>query len=356
MISCLGSKRSTTELHPLGNEGIIAIAEGRVKPKTWEYRHYSPDVSGRNGGTMSTKTQVKQEWHLASFALTDAYTDFVLSRQAMQCAPSTLAFYKYTAGKFLQWLEQRGATSPGELTARHVREYLAEVAANGRSDKTVNANARAIRTLVRFWHTEGYMPEAVKFAMPKIAKKRLPVLTADELTKVIAACENPRDKSIVLFMADSGLRRAEVIALNWGDVDMQSGLIRVVRGKGGKARSAVIGANTRRALLAYRRTLTDVTDNAPMFQARGGTRFTGSGLLIVYRRLSERTGIHFSPHAMRRTFVILSLRAEMDVLHLQAMLGHSSLEMTMHYAQMVDEDLLQSHKLHSPIDNLARLK
>lgn len=46
----------------------------------------------------------------------------------------------------------------------------------------------------------------------------------------------------------------------------------------------------------------------------------------------------------------------MDVLHLQAMLGHSSLEMVQHYAQMVDDDLLDADRAHSPIDNLARLK
>jgi len=55
---------------------------------------------------------------------------------------------------------------------------------------------------------------------------------------------------------------------------------------------------------------------------------------------------------LRRTFVILSLRAGMDVLHLQSMLGHSSLEMVYHYAQMVDDDILQAHKQHSPIDSL----
>jgi len=42
----------------------------------------------------------------------------------------------------------------------------------------------------------------------------------------------------------------------------------------------------------------------------------------------------------------------MDVLHLQAMLGHESLEMTRHYAPMVDEDLQQAHEAHSPMDNL----
>lgn len=59
---------------------------------------------------------------------------------------------------------------------------------------------------------------------------------------------------------------------------------------------------------------------------------------------------------MRRTFVILPLRAGMDVLHLQTMPGHESLEMTRHDADMVDEDLLREHKAHSPIDNLSKLE
>jgi integrase/recombinase XerD len=157
-------------------------------------------------------------------------------------------------------------------------------------------------------------------------------------------------------MADSGLRRAETIALNWGDVDMGSGLVRVVRGKGGKARSAVIGASTRRALLQYRRTIKDVSDNAPLFQTIQGGRFVSDGFIQIFNRLKKRTGIHVTPHCLRRSFVILSLRADMNPLHLQALLGHTSLTMTMHYAQMVDDDLLQAHKAHSPIDNLSRLK
>jgi site-specific recombinase XerD len=45
----------------------------------------------------------------------------------------------------------------------------------------------------------------------------------------------------------------------------------------------------------------------------------------------------------------------MDVLHLQAMLGHASLDMVQHYAQMIDDDLLQAHQAHSPVDNLSQL-
>ena len=220
---------------------------------------------------MSTRTKVKQEWSLASVALRDAYTDFVLSRQAMQCTSATLEFYKYTAGKFLSWLEDRGIASPHDVQARHVREYLAELIGNGKSDTTVHDNARAIKTLLRFWFSENYLPAPITFAMPRVAKKRLPCLTADELSKVIAACQNPRDKALTLFMADSGLRRAEVVALNWGDVDMMTGLVIVRRGKGNKARSAVIGASARRVLLAYRRTLNSLEIACSIYQLNFST-------------------------------------------------------------------------------------
>ncbi|MEW6400824.1 MAG: tyrosine-type recombinase/integrase [Chloroflexota bacterium] len=297
--------------------------------------------------------RITEKWTLASLALTDAYTDFILSRQVKQCTPATFEFYKYTTGVFLKWVESQSITSPNEITARYVREYLAGLI--GKSDKTIHAHARAIRTLLRFWHEEGYMPAPVKFDMPRMAKKRLPCLTAEQLSTVLSVCD-PRDKAIIMVMADSGLRRAEIINLNWGDVDMQSGLVRVVCGKGRKDRSTVIAPTVRRTLLAYRKTSGDHANDAPVFQTRSGRRFTGSGLLQVFRRISADAGIHVTPHALRRTFTILSLRSGADVLHLQAELGHASLDMVQHYAQMVDEDLLQSHKNHSPIENLGRLK
>jgi site-specific recombinase XerD len=72
-------------------------------------------------------------------------------------------------------------------------------------------------------------------------------------------------------------------------------LVRVRQGKGRKDRSAVIGATARRALLAYRRTLT--ARGGPLFRT-ARARFTGSGLLRVFQRLTRRTGIHVTAHAM----------------------------------------------------------
>ncbi len=302
---------------------------------------------------MSAKVVTEKRRYLASLALVDAYTDFILSRQAMNCTPATMAFYSHTAGAFLSWIEQQNVHNPEEVTARHVRQYLAQLIDRGRKDTTLHAHARAIRTLLKFWHKEGYCLQLVTFDMPRLEKKRLPVLTVEQLKKILQAC-TPRDKALVLFMVDSGLRRAEVVNLNWNDVDMQSGLVKVKQGKGKKDRSAVIGATTRRALLAYRRTVTFVTlgTTVPLFLNRYGDRLTGAAVLLMFTRLSKRTGIHITAHALRRTFVILSLRNGMDVLHLQNLGGWTSLDMVQHYAQMEDSDLIQAHKLHSPVDNL----
>jgi site-specific recombinase XerD len=302
------------------------------------------------------KTSKQTALNLSAVALVDSYTDFILSRQAALCAENTIKFYQYTAGLFVTWLTGQGVRSADETSARHVRAYLAELAGAGKSDGTLADHARGIRVMVRFWHVEGYLPAPVVFTIPKVAKKRLPTLDADQLAAVLAACDNPRDKALIMLMADSGLRRAEVIALNWGDVDIQSGLVTVRHGKGDKPRSAVIGAATRRALLAYRRTITNTDAGAPIFQARGGGRFKPRGVQQVFNKLQRVSGVNVTPHAMRRTFAILSLRAGMDVLHLQALGGWEGLEMVKHYAQLVEDDLLRSHKAHSPVDNLPRLR
>ena len=305
---------------------------------------------------MSTIDLNNKTWVLASDNLLFAFKDFILSRQAMRASKNTVAWYNFTAGVFIGWLASEGVTSPGDVTARHVRAYLAELAGRDLKDKTCNAHARAIKTMLRFWHNEGYLPSPVKFDMPKIDKRRLPVLDAEQVAEVLKACSSAREKALLLFAVDTGLRLAELASLSWCDLDMQTGIIHLLRGKGGKSRTVIAGAAVRRALLAYRRSLAINDDRSPLFQTVDGERFTSHGLGQVFKRLSKRVGVPFSAHALRRSFCVLSLRAGMSILHVQALMGHASLEMTRHYAESLDDDILSEHNQHSPIDNLSRLK
>jgi site-specific recombinase XerD len=103
---------------------------------------------------------------------------------------------------------------------------------------------------------------------------------------------------------------------------------------------------SRQAALLSPRTISH-EDNAPLFQTQTATRLTPSGFRQVIRRISEKSCIPFSAHDLRRTFTTLSLKAGMNVLHLQSLLGHSSLEMTRGYVQLVKDDLCEAHKERS---------
>ena len=287
-------------------------------------------------------------------ALLDAFDDFILSRQATRCSPATIAFYQYTARTFIVWIERKYEISePNQITSHLVRAFLADLGTRSTSDWTINDNARAIRTLLRFWCEEGVIAQPVTFQMPRVRKKKMSVLSSDELRQLISTCETPRDKALILLMADSGLRRAEVIALNWSDLNIGNGLCHVNSGKGGKSRTAVIGSSTLQAVQGYRETLLFARGQDPLIQSKKGTRFTYGGFLQVFRRLSKRAGIHVTPHTMRRTFVKLSLRSKMNPLYLKDLLGHESLEMVMYYSgQFDEEELIEAYKEHSPIENL----
>ncbi len=287
--------------------------------------------------------------NLTSAPLLDAFTDFILSRQAMQCSPTTLRNYRFVLGKFIVWLEAQGISAVQDVTARHVRQYLAMYA--DKSDWYLNGIARAIRTLLSFWHKEGYLPQPVVFDLPKVHTKRLPYLTADKLRRVLAVCDL-REKAIILSAVDSGLRRQELCNLNREDVDLQTGAVRVRQGKGRKDRLAVVGATTRRSLLRYFALAEDKRPQAPAFQTQNGTRFTVNGLRSLFLRLGHKAGVHLTPHALRRTFATLALQNGIDLISLQMLLGHSDISTTRRYVQWLEADLVEAHRKTSPVDNL----
>ena len=303
---------------------------------------------------MENHIEKTQNRTLASNQFNDVLLDFLLSRQAMMCTDRTIDWYKYILGKIIDWLLERGVKDPKQISGRHIRAFLGEMAEHGCADSYMHSYARAMKTFSRFMLDEGYIAKPIKFPMPKLAEKRLRVYDANQVKQILTACQDKRDSAFILLMVDTGLRNAEVRNLNWGDVDISSGVIRIIRGKGRKTRIAIIGINTRRALLKYRSQI-DSRDNKPVFQTKTGTRFTESGLHSWMSRLSRRAKIHITPHALRRTFATLSLRAGMNVFQLQALMGHASLEMTRHYVTILDDDLKVSHKAYGPIDNIIRI-
>lgn len=303
---------------------------------------------------MRPKKDRTAKWTLASPDLHAAYVDFMLSRHAIQCSKRTIEWYEEMLGRVLDWMFERGVRRPADITVQLVRALVAEMLGRKLSDSYVHMHARATRTFMNFLYNEKYITEPVKFKLPKIEEKRLLCLDAKQVETLIKACDETRDKALILLMVDTGLRREETLSLDWEDVDLTTGVVRVDRGKGGKARSVVVGITTRRALLTYRRELG--VQDGPLFVTRDGLRFLPMGLRAIFQRLTKKTGIKVTPHSLRRTFATMSLGAGMNPIHLQGLLGHSTLDMTRRYIQMVDDDLVEAHRQHGPIDNILRRK
>jgi integrase/recombinase XerC/integrase/recombinase XerD len=301
---------------------------------------------------MSQNSQENQIRMTASNSVKEAFFEFILSRQAMYCTEATIKAYQYNLGRFMEFLEKEVVEDVSEIKAKHVRGFLFGMREQGLSDSYIHIFARNIKTFMRFLLEEEYRQKIFNITMPKIAKKKLPVLDAKELKKLINGTTSVRNQAIVMTLADTGVRKSELLSLDWGDIDLQRGNVTVRSGKGRKYRSVVLGAKSRRVLLNYRRTV-EHNDEDPLFQNSKGRRLTGPAIQSIFYRLRRTTGIYVTPHALRRTFATLSLRAGMNVLHLQGLLGHSTLEMTRRYVHMTDADYVNAHRKYGPIDNLS---
>ncbi len=302
---------------------------------------------------MGSQINSNRTWALAFVELQDAYTDFMMSRQSMLVTPRTMRYYEFTLGKIMEFLQENNVHSPCEIKSRHIRALLARLSSMGYKDTYIHTYARVSKTFLRFLLQEKYIDNPVEFTMPKLSNRVLPYLKVEDVSNILSICTYERDKAFLLTMIDTGVRLTEVINLNWGDVDMNNGSVLIQIGKGNKFRIVVIGTRTRRVLLKYKRKV-DSRPDMPLFQTVKRTRFKTSGIRSWLLRISKKVDIHLSPHMLRRTFATLSLKSGMDVFHLQKLLGHSTLEMTRKYVDMIDSDLLKEHKEHGPVDNLLK--
>ena len=79
-------------------------------------------------------------------------------------------------------------------------------------------------------------------AKVKLPKKDMPIFNDQNITELLAACDGTRDRAIVIFLLDTGVRVSELVNLNVGDVDMSSGAVLGIQGKGQNDRTT-IGVN-----------------------------------------------------------------------------------------------------------------
>ena len=280
---------------------------------------------------------------------------FLLDREVQGCTQSTLVWYRTYVDRLVTWLTSQGVTTPNAITLDHLRAYMQHVQARGLAPKTVHHHAAGTKIFTKWLAAEGLAATdpGARLPRPKVPKKVLPALTKEDVAKLLQACDCDRDRAMLLFMLDTGARRTETAEVNVGDVDTRTGAVTITQGKGQKGRIVYLGPQSRRVMGRYLLTLADARPDAPLWTSQNtGERLTPWGITLVLRRMGERSGVHVTPHMVRRTMAIWSLRAGMDVARLAALLGHGDLDTVRRYLAIDRQDLAEAHAEHGAVDAL----
>ncbi len=243
---------------------------------------------------------------------------------------STRRAYGADLRHFAAWLERR-RTPLARVDVRALADYTAELgrARNGLSPATVARRLAAVRSLLRFTLGPAHVPEGT---MTPRRRRRLP--DAPRLTEVESMLDafsatDPltlRNRALLELVYSCGLRSAEAVALDLGDVDFDQESVHV-RGKGGKERVVPLGEEAALHLGRYLR------DARPRL-VRGAT--DALFLSVRGRRLDTSTLRRLlpHPHRLRHAYATHLLEGGADLRTIQELLGHSSLSTTQIYSHV----------------------
>lgn len=254
----------------------------------------------------------------------------------------TVKAYAHDLKNFQSFLQKQFKESPAvaKITTEILRSYFAELHL-GRNYKGISLARKvsSLRSFFRFAAERNYIKSnpVAPVRNPKLPKRLPFYLTQEELKRLLTAPGNKswleiRDGTILVLLAMTGIRLQELVTLDVEDVDLKNQTLRVF-GKGRKERIIPLNSVATMVLSDYLKARPVVTDKALIINRRG-KRLIGRTVEKIIRRYALLAGLptkKVSPHKLRHTFATLLHQREVDLLEIQALLGHSSITSTQIY-------------------------
>lgn len=246
--------------------------------------------------------------------------------------------------------------SPGQIDHLLIRSYLAQLHREGLSKTSAARRLAALRTFFGYLCREGILQRnpARALVSPR-TERRLPThLEEADVCQFVDVKDDTlsgrRSRAVLELLYGTGVRCAELVALDIAEVDLEARLIRVL-GKGRKERIVPFGTIALRALRAYlqARLATRPRTDA-LFVNRNGGRLTDRSVRrLVHGRLREVAIAHkVSPHTLRHAFATHLLERGADLRSIQELLGHASLSTTQKYTHVSARQMLDVYKRAHP--------
>jgi integrase/recombinase XerC len=258
-------------------------------------------------------------------------------------SPLTCKHYRRDLDALLAWCEQQGIEQWAGLDSEHIRTYTGAAFRKGLSARSLQRRLSASRTFFRYLLREKHVSRnpVDSVSAPK-GKKRLPGnLDADRMARLLEIPgEGPlvdRDRAILELLYSSGLRLAELVDLNLGDVDLADATVRVT-GKGNKDRIVPVGKLARQAVNRWQKSrgqLADLEEPA-LFVSQRGSRISPRSVQARVTHWAKKQGIDSNvyPHLFRHSFATHVLESSHDLRGVQELLGHANISTTQVYTHL----------------------
>ncbi len=294
-----------------------------------------------------------------------------LARRADGYSPDTISQYDWALSRFRDYIGDKPIT---DVTLHDARQYIVwmqtDYKGGSLSPVSIFHAWKAIRAFYKWledeFKTDNIMQDLHK---PPFKDATVTPYTNDEIEKILKASvsidhKDPRrsftrrapmaerNRLLILFLLDTGLRVGELTRLNVGDVNIETCEVQVHpfrSSRKSKPRVVYVGRRVQKELWKY---LLERSPADPLFESAHCRRMSGDSIKHLLDRIGKRANVsNVHPHRFRHTFAIQSLRAGMDIFSLQRLLGHASLSMVRRYLALAQSDLEAAHRRASPVDN-----
>lgn len=297
--------------------------------------------------------------------VSDAVSDFLLSKKAMNCTKSTVQSYTDALKPFQMFCDLQKINELAEVDNFLVDAYFADMADKGHSDGGVHAYYRSLRAFMNWaWSVYNFdttcPTNIAKVKAPPV--NPIPGIPEQAVLAILEEAKHTdypqRDIAFIMFLVDTGARKQEAADIRIKDVNLDTGEVFIERGKGRKDRYVYIGFKTRKTILTYLETVDVKRPENKLWVSKDGYQMTAAGLNEIIRRIQKTLKIKpiYSMHDFRRYCALTMYRQSHDLLMVSLYLGHSSVDVTRRYLHIEREDIHAFGEKFSSMDKLSTIR
>src|SRR5712691_413341 len=272
---------------------------------------------------------------------------------ARKLNPHTQRSHIQSCKRFAAWLKR----SPDTATPDEVRLFQLYLVESGTSICNRNWIMTGVRFLFRV--TLRRHDLAAEVWHLKEPQKLPPVLSPDEVKRVLTMATSLKARAMLTLAYGCGLRASEVVRLRAGDIDSEQKIIRIVQSKGQKDRHVMLPAEVLKLLRQWwkaRPTAYDASvapEQSWLFPGRSHHQpLTTRQFSRLFKEAAKAAGLRktLSLHSLRHSFATHLLERGRDIRVIQALLGHERLETTARYTRAATGMIA---KIESPLEDLS---